>query len=87
MTSGIVNHAASEGVGGSAKKANLANLANLANFSGTRWGAIFAIVASIGRERPEPAAMGNAFIGDGNTLRLAGRVTGLLGNAVGGFLP
>ena len=49
--------------------------------------AIFAIVPSIGSEHPEPAAIGNAFFEDRDTLGLARRIEGLLGNAVcGSFL-
>jgi hypothetical protein len=66
--------------------ANLANLANLANISGMTCGANFASVLSTRRERPEPAAIGDAFFGDREVLGPARRREGLFANAVGGGL-
>jgi hypothetical protein len=69
---------------GAGTEVNLANLAKMANMSGTRRGAIFASVLSIGGERPEPATMGNAFFRDGDPLGFACRIERLLAKAMGG---
>ena len=49
-------------------------MANLANISGTGRGAIFTVVPSLGGKRQEPAAIGDAFFGEGDALGFAGRI-------------
>jgi hypothetical protein len=63
--------------------ANLAKLANLANFSGTGGEGIFAFVRA-GREHPEPAAIGRAFLVGRDALRLTSCVEGLFADTIWG---